>query len=91
MKWTKQQDMVAYYLYRSRDSKNNKERDEMGEKIGIVPKTLRMRMKNFQFLDGRGGLNKPAQMSKETFAAHQHLSLEELGNVVSKFFQETGK
>ena len=88
MKWTKKQDIIAYYLYRVSNSKTRSEINNTGKKIGIESGTLYMRIKNFQFLDGKGGLNHPAIMSKETFGELRHTTLEELENLASKILSD---
>lgn len=84
MKWTKEQDIIAYYLYRIRDKKTRSEINDIGKKMGIEAGTLNMRIGNFQFLESGSGLNRPAIMSRETFEEFRHTSLEEFGKLASK-------
>ncbi|MBC7775672.1 MAG: hypothetical protein H7246_09555 [Phycisphaerae bacterium] len=88
MKWIKNQDIVAYYLYRCRNSKSKAELEKIGEQMGIDLRALQMRIANFKFLSGQGGLNKPAKMSKATFEEHHRKDIDEFENIVSKILSE---
>lgn len=83
MKWNKNQDIVAYYLFRCGETKTRVEKEELGQKFGIEADALRMRMANFRYLSGQGGLSHPAKMSQQTFQEFQSTSVVELDSIVN--------
>ncbi|MCG3128205.1 MAG: hypothetical protein CHACPFDD_03082 [Phycisphaerae bacterium] len=56
----------------------------IGHKLGIRVGTLKMRMSNFKWIDGRGGLSKPSKQSHDVGATYGGLSEPEMRGIVMK-------
>lgn len=65
--WTIEEDKFTYYLYLSNKNNIEKLRD-FAKKMGIEEGTLRMRIKNFEYLDtNKSGLKNYAKQSKQVY------------------------
>jgi len=76
-KWTKNDDIVAFYLYRFNMSGFNFSIEEIAEQLGMSKESLKMRINNFKAVDGRGGLKNYAKLTKEVFFEFKSLSKKE--------------
>ncbi len=66
-RWTKSDDLVAFYLFREGDGKLGIALPEVATQLGIYPETMKMRLANFKSLQGPGGLNHPAKQSQAVY------------------------
>ncbi len=71
--WTKNDDVVAYYLYRFGADELDLSLEEIAEKLDMSARSMRMRIQNFQALDGKGGLSNAARLSKNVYAGYKML------------------
>lgn len=76
-KWTKNDDIVAFYLYRFNMGGLNFSIEEIAEQLGMSEASLKMRISNFKFVDVGEGLKNYAQLTKEVFLEFRSLSKNE--------------
>ncbi|MBX2889780.1 MAG: hypothetical protein KF734_02520 [Saprospiraceae bacterium] len=89
MTWTKEQDIITFYLYRPGIKISSAKAEEIRKTMQIEKKTsLRRRIDNFKYLDGIGTQSHFVQMTKEVFDEHKNLSLEELEQLASKILSD---
>lgn len=80
-RWTKSEDMVAFYLSRHGDSQLGLQLTEIAQRVGIKPGTMKMRMSNFRSLEPNaapGELNKPSRQTRAVFEEYGHMTEIEL-------------
>ena len=85
-KWTKNDDIVAFYLYRFNVGGLNFSIEEIAVQLGMSEASLKMRISNFKAVDGRGGLKKYAKLTKEVFFEFKSLSKREHLAEVKRIF-----
>jgi len=73
-KWKKDDDIVASYLYRFGTDDLNISLEEIAEQLGMTAGSLKIRIQNFQALNGDGGLKNYAQLSKKIYSEYRSLS-----------------
>src|SRR5262245_40860746 len=56
-RWSKSEDLVAFYISRYGDSRLPKRQQEIAKILGMTEASLIMRRQNFASLDGKGGLD----------------------------------
>jgi hypothetical protein len=84
-RWTKSDDMVAFYLSRHGDSLLGFQLTEIAQRVGVKPGTMRMRMSNFRSLEPDvepGELNKPSMQTRTVFQEYSHMTEAELRPVI---------
>jgi len=80
--WTREEDIVAFYLSRFGDLGLVGTPEMVAARLGINVEALRMRIQNFNSLDGRKGLKHPAAKSKAVFEEFRGVGEGELRAVV---------
>ena len=76
--WTEDDDIVALYLYRFGPDDLPLGIAEISEKLGMKAGSLKMRIGNFQAIDGHGGLSNAAIQSRKIYETHGTTSKDEL-------------
>ena len=76
--WTETDDIVALYLYRFGADDLPLGVAEISEKLGMKAGSLKMRIGNFQAIDGQGGLSNAAIQSRKIYEAHAKAPKDEL-------------
>jgi hypothetical protein len=72
-RWTVRDDIVAFYLSRHGADHLGLTLDEVAQRLDIGCRAMNMRMGNFQYLDGQGGLSHPSQQSIKVFQDYRHM------------------
>ena len=91
-KWAKSDDVVTYYLYRLREDRSVRAQSPRLETtlallLKLDPGVMLMRIRYFQHLDGKGGLEGvPAQLER-IFWTYKGRSMEQLGKAVEKIIK----
>jgi hypothetical protein len=70
--WSESDDIAALYAYRFGVERMQTTLTELARSLGIKPGSFRMRVKNFQALDGKGGLENWANQSDRVFERYRH-------------------
>ena len=86
-KWTEDDDIVAFYLYRFKEIGFPFTRDRVAEKLGISVASLNMRIGNFKAIAGEGGLSHPAKQSNKIYKKFNGIPKTELRSVVLKILE----
>ena len=80
-KWTNSDNIIAFFLYKYNSSSlliTPEELNKIGETMGIPDGkgagTLRMKIQNFSFLDGKGKLSKASIPSKRVYEQYKTFS-----------------
>lgn len=89
MKWTKEQDFLAFYFYRTGERMDAQKVDKICRLMRLEKSSLRMRIGNFKHLDGKSGLNHPAKMSKATFEKYRYSSVEEIEKIAAQILADS--
>ena len=75
-RWTKDDDIVAYYIYRYGTNSVFKTVKDISEILGLSESSLKMRIANFKAIDGNGGLKNYAKQSEEVYHKFKSTSRE---------------
>lgn len=81
--WTEFGDVAALYVYRFGADNLGKTIEDLARSRGIKPGSFRMRVKNFQALDGKGGLENWSDQSEQIFNRYRDLDEERLRRLVA--------
>ena len=86
-KWSDDDERVALYLYRFPDDADPLlSIDDVGEKLGMGPASLKMRIRNFLWVDtGYEGLRNRAKRTRRVYAEHIGTPQTELRAIVLQF------
>jgi hypothetical protein len=76
--WTENDDIVALYLYRFGPDDLPFGIAKISETLGMKAGSLKMRIGNFQAIDGQGGLSNAAIQSRKIYEVHAKASKDEL-------------
>ena len=85
---TKQDDIVAYYLFKHSGKAIGLSQKEITQTLGISEASLQMRVANFQALDGPGGLSKASRLSYDVYSEYRNISKEAHFKEVQQILQE---
>jgi hypothetical protein len=66
-KWSHQDVLVSYLIYRLRITPNNKRFKKIAKILGIRELSLSSALLNFEYLDGIGNYNRYSKLAKEVF------------------------
>jgi len=78
-KWSKDDDLVAFYLYKFGDNHLSLKRRDIGKILGMGYGSLIMRISNFKSIDRESkGLDHFAKQSMEIYTKYKHLPEDEL-------------
>ena len=77
-RWSEADDIAALFVYRFGADRLGTTTTDLAHSRGIKPGSLRMRIKNFQALDGKGGLENWANQSEQIFRRYRTASEETL-------------
>ncbi|HET7437383.1 MAG TPA: hypothetical protein VFN10_21945 [Thermoanaerobaculia bacterium] len=80
--WSEADDIAAFYVYRFGAEKLGQSVTDIAHSFGIKPGSFRMRIKNFQALDGKGGLENWASQSEEVYRRYGRADEEALRRLV---------
>ncbi|HJQ35814.1 MAG TPA: hypothetical protein VKB93_01615 [Thermoanaerobaculia bacterium] len=83
-RWTEADDIAALYVYRFGPERLGMSTTELARSRGIKAGSFRMRVKNFQALDGRGGLKNWADQSAQVYDRFRNASEETLQRLVQR-------
>ncbi len=81
-KWTETDDIAAFYVYRFGHERIARSKAELAKTLGIRLASFEMRIKNFQAIDGGGGLSNYAHQSAQVYKRYQSASESEPRAVV---------
>jgi len=87
-KWSKTDDIVAFYLYKSGSLK---EKELVSKKLGIKLNSMKMRINNFAFLATNKGLSNFSKQSKSVYNSWKDSGLTELKAEYDKIMSDTSK
>lgn len=82
--WTEADDIAALYVYRFGTERLGTSTTDLARSPGIKAGSFRMRVKNFQALDGKGGLENWAHQSERVFERYRNVSEETLRRLVQQ-------
>ena len=88
-KWTKEDDIVAYYLYRAGADSFVLGTKEISRALGMTESSLKMRIANFMAIDTGHGLKNAAIASKELYDAYKDIPIEDHKEEFIKIVTET--
>ena len=88
-RWSEADDVAALYVYRFGAEKLGITITDLARSRGIKPGSFRMRVKNFQALDGKGGLENWADQSEQVFRRYCNVDEESLRQLVSRTDRRT--
>lgn len=83
-RWSEADDMSALYVYRFGAERLGTTTTGLAHSRGIKPGSFRMRVRNFQALDGKGGLENWAHQSEGVFERYRSLDEESLRKALSR-------
>ena len=83
-RWTEADDIAALYVYRFGTERIGMSATGLARSRGIKAGSFRMRVKNFQALDGKGGLQNWAHQSERIFERYRSVSEETLRRLVQR-------
>jgi len=86
-KWTEEDDIVTFYLYKFGDGDLTFSLANIGERLGMGVSSLRMRIANFKAIDGRGGLKHFSKQSLRIYKKYKGTSEDELRSLVLKIME----
>jgi hypothetical protein len=88
-RYTREDDIVALYLYKCGDRGLPQDTDTIARNLGIKPGSLRMRIENFRAIatDGAEGLENWAKQSKVVYDEYSHHSCDDLREIVLPYVQ----
>jgi hypothetical protein len=81
-RWTEADDLAALYVYLFGTEKLHTTVTDLARSLDIKPGSFRMRVKNFQALDGKGGLENWADQSEQVFHRYRDVNEEKLRRFV---------
>jgi hypothetical protein len=79
--WTDSDDLAVLYVYKFGTENLPYSIKDIAARRGNKPGSFRMRIQNFQALDGKGGLDNFAKLSKDVYDRYQNLSEQELRRI----------
>ncbi|RMA93057.1 hypothetical protein [Hydrogenothermus marinus] len=77
-KWTKEDDLKVLYIYLYGYPKSYPTAEDVANLIGVSSSSLKMRIANFRYLDGKGGLSNYADLSKKVYDEYRSIPKEKL-------------
>lgn len=83
-RWTETDDIAALYVYRFGAERLGMSVADLARSLGIKVGSFRMRVKNFQALDGKVGLENWADQSERVFERCRNASEETLRRLVHR-------
>jgi hypothetical protein len=83
-RWSEADDIAALYVYRFGAERLGTTITDLARARDIKPGSFRMRVKNFQALDGKGGLENCADQSEQVFRRYGNFDEEELRGFVRR-------
>lgn len=83
-RWSERDDIAALYAYRFGTERLGMSTTDLARLLGIKPGSFRMRIKNFQALDGKGGLSNWADQSERIFERYRDASETTLHSLVER-------
>lgn len=83
-RWSEADDIAALYVYRFGVERLGASVTDLARSRGIKPGSFRMRIKNFQAIDGKGGLENWAHQSERIFQRYGTLSEDALRQLISR-------
>ena len=83
-RWTEADDIAALYVYRFGVEGLSTTVTELARSRDIKPGSFRMRVKNFQALDGKGGLENWADQSEQIFLRYCNLDERDLRRLLNR-------
>lgn len=83
-RWSEADDIAALYVYRFGAERLNTTIAELARSRDIKPGSFRMRVKNFQALDGKRGLDNWADQSERVFHRYRNTDEVSLREVLNR-------
>lgn len=87
-KWTDNDHVVAFYLYKYSDKGLKYSREELAEKMGMGMNSLSLRIRNYAAVDGNGGLNHGGKTVIKIYNRHKNSSQMILKSIVDNIIRE---
>lgn len=85
-KWSKEDDIVTFYLYRFGTDSLRMELCDISKKLGMSESSLKMRIGNFKAIDTGKGLSNYAKLSKKVYDEYKNFNkdshLKEVNNIL---------
>jgi hypothetical protein len=76
--WTREDDLAVLYVYRFGTDKLGREMQDIAKSMGISLGSFKIRIQNFAAIDGKGGMDHFALLSKEVYDEHKQTDEEKL-------------
>lgn len=87
-RWSKEDDIVAFYLYKFGKGNLSYSIEGISNQLGMSPASMKMRIKNFEFLDKYKGLKHYAKLSEKVYEEYKNYSESDLFNLVESFLSK---
>ena len=76
--WTREDDLVVLYVYRFGTDKLGCEIQDIAKSKGISLGSFKLRIQNFAAIDGKGGMDHFAVLSKKVYDQYNQIAEEKL-------------
>lgn len=81
-RWSKEDDVVAFYLYKFGKGNLSHSIESICNKLGMSSASMKMRISNFSYIDKKQGLKHYGKLSVKIYEEFKHHSELELRNLV---------
>ena len=87
-KWSKEDDIVAFYLYQFGPESLMMTFKEISKRLGMSEASLKMRVANFKAIDGAGGLENYAKQSEMIYNQYKNVKKDAYINAVKTILEK---
>jgi hypothetical protein len=87
-KWSKEDDIVAFYLYKFGRGNLSYSIEDISNKLGMSTASMKMRIKNFKFLNKHKGLKNYAKLSEKVYEEYKDYKEAELRHLVESILSK---
>ena len=90
-KWSKEDDIVAFYLYKFGTRNISISIDDIANTLGMSTASMKMRIANYKALDKGRGLNHYSKLSKKVYEEYKNYSEPDLRKIIESILYEIKK
>lgn len=90
-RWSKEDDIVAFYLYKFGTKNISISINDIANKLGISTASIKMRIANYKALDKGKGLDHYAILSKKVYEDYNSYSETDLRRIIESILYEIKK
>lgn len=89
-KWSKEDDIVALYLYKFGEKNLTHSIEDICKKLGIILASMNMRIENFRYIDTNGdmGLENYAKLSRKVYEEYKNYLQSDLALLVKSILSK---